>query len=171
MAHYCSKDCQKQHWKLGDHREQCPRLREVCMSMSSARCPFIVSHPANSAVSPYRPLDSIDLSVLYQICNLAQEYFQTHWDFCKKDGYDKISVNLVDLDKGHDRLENLATYERFKKHDLSHWEELVRRRAPKGDAPSIWITAHGWPLEVTTLEKVREMRVEVQYFGVKKYGS
>lgn len=174
MAHYCSRECQKEHWKSGDHREHCPRLRAV--SMSALFRFFSTSHLIvltlyYPGVSPYQPLNSIDLSALYLIFFLRQDWIQQHWDFCKGDGYNQLSLDLIDLVTGHTHTSKLPTYYRFKRHDVSHWYAQVARRAPKGDAPYIFVGANGWPVEITTLEEVRAMRIQVQHFGDNKYES
>ncbi|KIY62850.1 hypothetical protein CYLTODRAFT_446966 [Cylindrobasidium torrendii FP15055 ss-10] len=153
MAHYCSVECQRQHWKVGDHREHCSRLREVSLT-----------------VSPYQPLNSIDLSALYYFCLMRDAFFTGHWEYLKKTQYDCMTIDLVDLIIADQIRGNIAGYYRFRKHDLSHWDELERRRAP-GDTACICIGANGWPLEITSLDRVKRMCVEVQYFGQRKYGS
>lgn len=99
------------------------------------------------------------------------ERFTEHWEFCKKNGFDEITLDLKELETEHGADEQLGRYERFAKHDLSHWDECIRRRKPTGDAVQVWICADGWPLEMTSLDRVWDMDIAIQYFGSGKYGS
>lgn len=79
-------------------------------------------------------------------------------------GHDAIQIDICSYSIDSGNLSVGLSRQMFDQQDMTHWHELVKRRAPKAGLPYILVHSDGWPLELTSFERILGYVLEVQYF-------